>query len=227
MPKPRLRGKRLADYDESYVRSISYIKDLQDNYDLPISVIKQILKRQKRVSRLEQSLFRLQSKYFSPRAHLLRGEVVGEHAFEEATGLVKQSLQRVEEWGIITPQIREGRKVYSHEDVTLGKLIVEMDTIGMGQKDGFTLDPLKYSIESMSKLVRQINGYFAEVYWGKLLPKEFHEKGIQALEITAIYFYHLFRKLCREDTLAQVRRLEEHKKPEPAQAKADHHRKKP
>ena len=211
LPKPRFRSKRLADYDQRHIDQIHYIRELQEKHDLPISVIKQILKRQKRVSKLERSLFRLQSKYFSPRVHLLAKKSVDEKAFREATGLSEDWLARLEDWGIITPQIHNEGKIYSQEDVTLGKLIDEMDKLGLGAKDGFDRDALKHSIVLTSQLITQMNGHFANIYWGKLSREEFYEKGMQALELSAIYFYHLYRKLCRKDTEDQIRRLEKGK----------------
>ncbi|MBM4325801.1 MAG: MerR family transcriptional regulator [Deltaproteobacteria bacterium] len=209
LPKPRLRRKKLADYDATYIDRIRFIRELQENHGLSISVIKQILRRQKRASSLERSLFRLHSKYFTPRDHLLTEEVVGEEAFLKATGLGPKWLARGEEWGIITYEIREGAKVYSHEAVTLGKLIVEMDAIGLGPKDGFDREALKVSINILRQLVEQVNGHFARIYWGKLSSEAFHNKGVEALEVAALYFYHLFRKLCKEHTAAQIRRLAE------------------
>ena len=209
LPKPRLRNKKLADYDESCVEQIRYIKDLQENYALPISVIKQIITRQKKFTPLERSLFRLQTKYFSPRAHLVTKEIVGEEAFREATGIGVKWLQRFEEWGIITPELRDQQKVYSYDDITLGNLIIEMDNIGIGPKDGFDRDALKHTITMIKRLIKLGNHYFAEIYWEKLPKEDFWEKGSQALEIMAIYFYHLFRKLSREDTAGHVKRLEE------------------
>ena len=47
LPKPRKRARNLADYDESYVDRIPMIKELQDNYFLPLSVTKNFLKKQK------------------------------------------------------------------------------------------------------------------------------------------------------------------------------------
>ena len=48
LPKPRKRGRNIADYDEGYVERIRLIKELQDRYFLPLAVIKNILKHQKK-----------------------------------------------------------------------------------------------------------------------------------------------------------------------------------
>jgi DNA-binding transcriptional MerR regulator len=212
LPKPPLKRKKLADYDESYVHEIEFIKDLQENHDLPVSVIKQIIRRQRKVSKLERSLFRLQTKYLSPKAHLLTRGISGQENFMEATGLGAKWLQKAEEWGIIKPEPRDGVKRYNFDDLMLGKLMVEMDNIGLGPKDGADPEALLHAVERFRELLQQIDGYFAERYWGKLSADQFHEKGTQALEVYAIYCYHLFRRLCREDTRERIARMERDKK---------------
>src|SRR5512143_3769228 len=63
LPKPRKRGRNIADYDEGYIDRIRMIKELQDNYFLPLSVIKNILKNQKKSSE-GKSFLRIRSEYF-------------------------------------------------------------------------------------------------------------------------------------------------------------------
>ena len=143
LPKPRKRGRNIADYDEIFVDRISMIKELQDNYFLPLSVIKNILKNQKKSSEA-QSFLRIRSEYFHPVDHLLPNEVAGEEAFRKETGIGRKWLAKMEEWGILTPEIRQGEKVYSQDDITLGKLVVEMDNIGIGPRDGFDPEALRH-----------------------------------------------------------------------------------
>ncbi len=50
----------------------------------------------------------------------------------------------MEEWEIITPGVREGEKLYSQDDIMIGRLIVEMDEIGLGPKDGFDPEALRH-----------------------------------------------------------------------------------
>ncbi|MBI4964527.1 MAG: MerR family transcriptional regulator [Desulfomonile tiedjei] len=211
LPKPPLKRKKLADYGESYIDEIEFIKDLQENHDLPVSVIKQIIRRQRKVSRLERSLFRIQTKYLSPRAHLLTRGIAGEENFREATGLGAKWLQKFEDWGIIKPELRDGVKRYDYDDLMLGRLIVDMDVIGLGPKDGADPEALLHAVERFRELLQQINGYFAERYWGKLSEEQFFEKGTQAREIYAIYCYHLFRRLAKDDTRERVIRIEQEK----------------
>jgi DNA-binding transcriptional MerR regulator len=197
LPKPRKRGRNIAEYDGSYVERIRMIKELQDNYFLPLAVIKNILKYRKK-SPEGQSFLSLRREYFRPVDQLLPGEISGEEAFRKATGLGRRWLVKMEEWGIISPELREGQKVYSQDDITLGKLVVQMDEIGIGVKDGFDAEALKHYRDMFREIVVMSHRYFIEATLGKLSPEEFSKRIVQGREIMSAFFYHLYRKLSRE-----------------------------
>jgi DNA-binding transcriptional MerR regulator len=198
LPKPRKRGRNIADYDETYVSRVRTIKELQDNYFLPLSVIKNILKNQKKSSE-GQSFLHIRSEYFHPVDHLLPNEITGEDDFRKETGLGRKWLAKMEEWGILTPEIRRGQKVFSQDDITLGKLAVEMDNIGLGAKDGFDPEALKHYREMFREIVVKSHKYFIEATLGKLPPGEFSKRGVQGLQVMGDFFYHLYRKLSRAE----------------------------
>lgn len=197
LPKPRKRGRNIAEYDGSYVERIRMIKELQDNYFLPLAVIKNILKYRKK-SPEGQSFLSLRREYFRPVDQLLPGEISGEEAFRKATGLGRRWLVKMEEWGIISPELREGQKVYSQDDITLGKLVVQMDEIGIGVKDGFDAEALKHYRDMFREIVVMSHRYFIEATLGKLSPEEFSKRIVKGREIMSAFFYHLYRKLSRE-----------------------------
>ena len=197
LPKPRKRGRNIADYDDSYVERIRMIKELQDNYFLPLAVIKNILRYGKKSSE-EQSFLSLRQEYFRPVDQLLPSEIAGEESFRKATGLGRKWLVKMEEWGIISPEMRDGEKVYSQDDITLGKLIVQMDEIGIGVKDGFDAEALKHYRDKFREIVVMSHKYYIEATLGKLSPEEFSKRIVQGREIMSAFFYHLYRKLSRE-----------------------------
>jgi DNA-binding transcriptional MerR regulator len=45
IPKPRKTGKNVANYTEVHVEQILLIKQIQDNFYLPLSLIKKIVKQ--------------------------------------------------------------------------------------------------------------------------------------------------------------------------------------
>lgn len=61
----------------------------------------------------------------------------------KATGLGRRWLARFEEWQIMTPKIRDRQKIYSRDDLIIGKIIVDMDRIGLGLRQGFDPEALK------------------------------------------------------------------------------------
>jgi DNA-binding transcriptional MerR regulator len=198
LPKPRKRGRNIADYGESYVERIRMIKELQDNYFLPLSLIKNILKFRKK-SPEEETLLRLSSDYFRPVDRLLPGEIVGEEEFRKATGIGKKWLDKMEEWEIITPGLRVGQKAYSQDDIMISRLIVEMDEIGLGPKDGFDPEALRHYREMFRDIVVVAHKYYAQASLAKLTLEEYSRKMVRAREIMSTFFYHLYRKLSREE----------------------------
>jgi DNA-binding transcriptional MerR regulator len=198
LPKPRKRGRNIADYSENYVERIRFIKELQDHYFLPLSVIKNILKKQKG-SPEAQSFLRLRTDFFRPVDRLLPTEVTGEDAFRKATGLGNHWLVKMEEWGILAPEFRRGEKVYSQDDIMIGKLAVEMDEVGIGVRDGFDPEALRHYRDLFREIVIMSHKYYFKGALGKLPPDEFSRRIIQGREIMSTLFYHLYRKLSREE----------------------------
>ncbi len=155
IPRPRKFAKNLASYNESYVERIRLIKELQDHHFLPLSLIKKILKYQKG-SPERKPLLQVQTDYFRPVDKLLPAEVIGEEDFVKNTGLGLKWLARLEEWQVITPEIRGDQKVYSQDDVILGRVVVDMDKMGLGPKQGFDAAALKYYGEAFRKIAGKV-----------------------------------------------------------------------
>ncbi len=197
LPRPRKLGKNVADYSESYVEQIRLIKELQDHCFLPLSMIKRILKYEKGSPEREWFL-QLHTDYFRPVDKLLPTELAGEEEFRKATGLGRRWLAKMEEWRIITPDVRNGQKIYSQDDLTLGKVVVDMDRIGLGPKDGFDPEALRFYRDMFQDIVVMAHKYYRQAGSGKLSPAEYALRQVQSREVMGVFFYHLYRKLSRE-----------------------------
>lgn len=197
--KPRKKGKNRADYSVSYVEQIHIIKGLQDNYFLPLSVIKKIIKKQKRQSPSEKSSFRFLNKYFKPLEWLLTGEITGREAFREATGLSSTWLTKMEEWEVITAEIRNGHPVYSQDDVIIGKLLVDMARLGFGPKDGYDPENIRRISDFVRNYVKTSQRDYYQSNLGRLIAQEPTEQEVKIREMMSLFFYHLYRKLMREE----------------------------
>ncbi|SHJ33035.1 DNA-binding transcriptional regulator, MerR family [Desulfatibacillum alkenivorans DSM 16219] len=198
LPKPRKKARNVAEYDDSYIERIKYIKELQDKHFLPLSEIKKIVKRWNKGSPVQGAVLQLQSEYFSAVERLLPGEIKGEENFRKATGLSENWLVRMEEWGVITPETIDGEKVYSQDDVSLGKVICDMDRVGLGPKDGFEPGALREYKEDFKVLTSRGNKYFFDALWEKVDDESFHARAQQGMEIMSIFYYHLYRKLAKQ-----------------------------
>jgi DNA-binding transcriptional MerR regulator len=199
--KPRKSGVNSAEYNETYVDQIQLIKDLRDNYYLPIPEIKKIVKDFRKQSPSDQAVSQFHSRFFRPAERMFANEIKGRDAFCQETGLGKKWLAKAEEWGVITPDILEdGEAVYSPNDVAVGKLMVDMDRLGFGPKDGFDPEDLRYIGEFLRKYVVDIVKKYYQNNLEKMTSKEYVEKANQYHELISLFFYHLYRKFVREST---------------------------
>ncbi len=64
--KPRKSGVNSAEYNERYVDQIQLIKDLRDNYYLPIPEIKKVVKEFNKQSPSDQAVSQFYSRFFPP-----------------------------------------------------------------------------------------------------------------------------------------------------------------
>ena len=197
--KPRKTGRNIADYNEDYVEQIRIIKQLQEHYFLPLSVIKKIIRRHRRQSSSEKYSLNFLSEYFRPLDRLIARAVTGRETFRETTGLSAKWLGKFEEWGVIGYEMHEGLPVYAPDDVILGKLIVSMDRLGFGPKDGYNPEDLRTIGDFVRDYVRRSQRNFYQTSLERLSPEEIEEKSIKFREVMSLFFYHLYRKLVREE----------------------------
>jgi len=204
--KPRKPGKNVAVYDEICIDQIRTIKRLQDNYFLPLSVIKKIIRRHKRQSDTELLSFEILSEYLRPLDYFLAKEVAGEDEFRRATGIGRKWLSRMEKWGVITAREAGGEKIYSQNDVIIGRLIVEMDNTGYGPKDGTNPEDLRRIADFVRDYIIHAQKNIFNGGQRGISAEERHEKQVKIREIMSLFFYHIYRKLVTES--ADVRRTE-------------------
>ncbi len=202
--KPRKSSVNTADYNESYVGQIQLIKDLRDNYYLPIPEIKKVIKDFRKQSPSHQAVSQFYSRFLRPADRLVAKEVVGREAFRDATGLGPKWLNKAEEWGVITPENRNGDMIYSADDQAVGKLMVDMDRLGFGPKDGFDPEDLRHIAEFVKRYVVTVFKKYYQNNFEKLTSKEHVERASQFHEVISLFFYHLYRKFVREATRSLI-----------------------
>lgn len=200
LQKPRKTGKNSADYSESHVEQIRTIKALRENYYLPIPVIKKLIKKHKKQTHPEKSSFQFLIEKFKPLEQLLSSEgMVGRQAFMETTGLSEKWLSKMEGWGILTPTLQSDQVYYSQDNVIIGRLLVEMDRSGIGPRHGFDPKELAKFTNLFRQLVAKNLKRFMQVGWDKMTSDELRKKGSQSTELMSLFFYHMYRKLVKEE----------------------------
>jgi DNA-binding transcriptional MerR regulator len=197
--KPRKSGANAADYTKSHLERILLIKELRDSFYLPIPEIKKILKQARRQSPSDQAVSDFHNKYFRPLERLLSTEIVGRDAFCEATGLGRKWLATMESWDIITHHEKDGEPVYSRDDLIIGRLMVDMDQLGFGPKDGYDPKELKRIADFIRQFVRSAHREYYQRNLERLSSAEMDAKGSRFAEIMSLFFYHIYRKLVREE----------------------------
>ncbi len=208
LKKPRKTGKNAADYTETHMDQLSLIRELQENYFLPLSIIKKIIKEQQKRSEADQSSFKFQAGLIRPIDRLVCTEIKGKEAFMEATGIGLKWLDRMEVWSVITSQNHDGEPIYSQDDVIIGKLIVDMGRLGMGPKDGYDPEVLRYFSDFFRNVVMPEVKRYLNANLEKISSGEFSEKDSQYTEVMGLFFYHLYRKLVREERRRILQSLE-------------------
>jgi DNA-binding transcriptional MerR regulator len=196
--KPRKSGVNTADYNENYVEQIQLIKDLRDHHYLPIPEIKKIIKNFKKQSPSDQAISQFHSRYFRPLDRLLSTEIIGEEAFREATGLGRKWLDKMQNWGVITAECQNGKPVYSQDDLIIGRLLVDMDNLGFGPKDGYDPKDLKGVADFIRDYVSSGHNKYLETNLKKLESTDFEEKGSPFTEVMSLFFYYMYRKSVRK-----------------------------
>ncbi len=209
LPKPRKSGKNTADYDEETIEQIQLIKDLQENFFLPLSEIKKIIKQQKKHSLVDKVKFRFLTKNVRPVDQISFNTITGRDNFMKATGLSEKWLDQMEAWGIITPETQDDCLIYSFDNVTIGKLIVDMGHLGFGPKDGYNPEDLKLYADFVKHVVLPTQMNFLKDHLHLLTSSEFQEKGIRLVEAVGLFFYHMYRKTVKEEIIRILNTIDE------------------
>jgi hypothetical protein len=162
-------------------------------------VIKKIMKSQKKKSVMDQSSFWIQSEYFRPIDQLLSDVVEGMENFVKITGLDAKWVEQMEVWGVIASQERNGTKIYSQDDVVIGKLIMDMGRSGFGPNEGYDPEELRRFVDFFRQTARNWMVRHIEPTLEQATSENFTAKGGQFTEMMSLFFYYAFRRIVREE----------------------------
>lgn len=201
LPRPRKSSKNSAEYDEGTVAQIQLIKDLQENFFLPLAEIKKIIKKQKKLSAIDKIKFRFHIENLRPVDQISPDPIQGKQNFLKETGMSEKWLDKMQQWEIITPEQTADRLIFAPDDVIIAKLVVKMGELGGGPRDGLNPEELKLYIRFVKDVVLPTHLNFLKNHLHLLKSAEFQERGIKLIEAVGLFFYHVYRKTIKEEVI--------------------------
>jgi len=194
--RPLKKGKVSAEYDDGHVSQLRLIKELRDNYFLPLTVIKEVIKEQENRPAPDRVLFDFKAKHFRPLEWLLEETVIGKEAYLKATGIGIDWLERMEQRGIISPEYDGDEPVYSADDVFMGKLIADLNESGMGPRDGLDPAALLDVARHFQAAIETAQERFIKPITEGMPAEERASKSRTMADLMGLFFYHMNRKRC-------------------------------
>jgi DNA-binding transcriptional MerR regulator len=198
LPKAKKTSSNQSDYGQAHIDRLKLIKSLQESLYMPLSAIKKLIKNNEEKALQTDVVLRNKVEYFNPISQLLDEEVRGEEAFLDIINLSAERLADFEEYEIIVPRIENGEKIYSYNDLTIGRIIGAMRTRGFSADDGFRKDTLNVAKKMLQEIVTMSHDEFFNVYPAKD-TENIDKKGREFIDHITVFLNHLFVSLCSKE----------------------------
>lgn len=198
LPRPKKTSPNQAEYNQEHIDRIQLIKELHEQFFLPLATIKKIIHEQE-TGDSGRTILKTKTKYFKPLDHFLPKKIHGEKEFRKITGLSPDRIADFEKWGIFEPKKAGGTKVYSHHDLTIGRVIGTMREAGISYEKGFSREGLRDVRDMFRSIVSKSGDEFDFGVRNKVPFEKAEELGDIYVEIMAIFFYHLSHRLARKE----------------------------
>ena len=198
LPRPKKTSRNQAEYNQVHIDRIQLIRELHEQFFLPLATIKKIFRKQK--SDINGGLIlKTKTEYFKPLDHFLPQEIHGETEFLRITGISPDRLLDFEKWEIIEPNMVDGQKVYTHHDLTIGRVIGKMRKLGISYEKGFRREGLRDVRDMFRSIVSKMGDEFDFGVRNKVPFDKLDELGEIYIEVMAVFFYHLCHRLAKEE----------------------------
>lgn len=158
LPKPRKTGKNMAYYDDSYIKRIRQIKELQSKYFLPLRIIKEIVAQANAELSDDELVILRYTIHDLMRLQELR-RTYNPHTLDELsrrTGLPKNEILEMEKCEMITSvKNNDGRKVYLDNDIKVVEAFAGIRGGGLVSDLGFKVDQFRMQSDVISTLAKE------------------------------------------------------------------------
>lgn len=204
LPKAEKTSCNQAEYSQAHVERLKLIKSLQESLFMPLSAIKKIIRQYEEKGLDPDGVLMKKIAYFKPLTQLLDQTVQGEDRFLEATGLQGHRLADFEDFGVITPLIQDGEKIYSQNDLTIGKVLGDIRRRGFSSDNGFRKDAAKDIKGKTQEVVALFMDELFRVADNLNDPELIERESDSYFDFSAVFLHHLFLKLCKKELARRI-----------------------
>jgi DNA-binding transcriptional MerR regulator len=211
LPPPKKTSRTMAYYDESCVERIRLIRDFQEKAFFPLDRIKRLLETVHDDGMLENILV-ISAQYVGSLTGAEPSRAMSEHEVESQFGIARDRLERLERLRVLSPELRDGRRLYHREDVEILRVLRRMSERGFSQERGWPAEGLSIYVEAARQLAEKEVGLLFE-----RMSEGLHPKDTQALfnsageDIFLSLFLWLRRREMRREFARRVKQMKDTK----------------
>ena len=129
LPAPIMRG-RVAYYTQDHVLILSIIKELKEQQNLPLDVIKQLLEIRAQGGDVQMNLA-LKQRLLRPFGSDSQQVHLSKETLMQQTGATEAQIEELTRQGLLFPAQRDGETVFGADDVLLLQLYQRFEKLGL------------------------------------------------------------------------------------------------
>lgn len=154
LPQPIRTHRNMAYYDESYVRRVKLIKELQEKRYLPLNIIKKVMEESEEPIGSDEikTILAVEGKLFKNISALPEFRPLSRQDLSERTGVDIGDIERLEAIGFISAQ--DGG-TYDEDNVRIVELCAQFRSAGFTLENGFELEVLEIYKELVEVLAKK------------------------------------------------------------------------
>lgn len=193
LPAPHKTSPNMAYYSEDCIGLITEIKKLQEEYFLPLPVIKRALEMQKQGINLS-----IEDSTFAPMNKILDFKGMSEDEFCARFSITRHKLKEYTKKGLFAPQLIHEKLVFGPDDVLMGEIWRELEDAGFDAKD----------IDELSRAVRHISDSAFKLIKSsaqKCTPASKPQRTKKMVSLTAKFMNHMYINYSRENIVKMLK----------------------
>ena len=193
LPAPHKTSPNMAYYDEECIPLIIEIKKLQEEYFLPLPVIKKGMEMRRQGIDLN-----IEDSTFAPMNKILNAKGMSEDEFCEKFSITRTKLKEYTKKGLFAPQLIHDKLVYTPDDILMGEIWRELEEAGFtGQDiDGISKD-VKHISDNIFKLIKCTAQHCT--------PETKPGRTKKMVSLTAKFMNHMYINYSRENIVKMIK----------------------